>query len=233
MVTPRYAIYFAPAPDDALWSFGSRVLGYDAATGHAMAQPALAGISPERLAKVTAEPRKYGFHATLKAPFRLAPRWTVAQLEDAVRDFAQRAVALRIDGLELSAIGRFLALTPVGDTSRLANFAQSVVEAFETFRAELTEEDRRRRLAAGLTDRQQVYLDKFGYPFVGDEFRFHMTLTGALEIRERESLKSELSDLYRRSVAAGPVQIDRIALFEQPAADQAFRIRAAFRHRHI
>jgi putative phosphonate metabolism protein len=230
---PRYAIYFAPVPEDALWSFGSRVLGYDAATGRALAQPAIAGMSTERLAQVTSEPRKYGFHATLKAPFRLAPQWSVGQLEDAVRDFAERAVAPRIEGLKLSAIGRFLALTPVGDTSLLANYAQSVVEAFETFRAELTEEDRRRRLAAGLTDRQQAYLDRFGYPYVADEFRFHMTLTGALDSRDRETIALELSDLYRRSVAAGPVPIDRIALFEQPAPDHAFRIRAAFRHRGI
>jgi putative phosphonate metabolism protein len=224
----RYAIYYAPGPSSALWRFGCSIIGRDAVTGEAVVQPALRGIAAERLAELTAEPRQYGFHATLKAPFRLMARWDVRQLEDALQDFVARATPPTIDGLALTEIGSFLALTPVGDTRALANFAQSIVEAFEPFRAELTDADRKRRLASGLSDRQIGYLDKFGYPYVADEFRFHMTLTGRLPAGERATLMSDIGDFYASQVAIGPLVIGRLALFEQSQPGAPFRIRATF-----
>ena len=34
---------------------------------------------------------------------------------------------------------------------------------------------------SGLTDRQEALLTQWGYPYVMEEFRFHITLTGALD----------------------------------------------------
>ena len=62
----RYAIYFAPPPGSLFHTLGSRWLGRDAFTGEQLEQPAEPGLSA-----VTGDPRRYGFHATMKPPFAL------------------------------------------------------------------------------------------------------------------------------------------------------------------
>ena len=71
---PRYAIYYVPAPDSDLDRFGAQLLGYDAFSGEDLPLPD--GILPAApdWHDLTSDPRKYGFHATLKAPMSLAPR---------------------------------------------------------------------------------------------------------------------------------------------------------------
>ena len=80
---PRYAIYFTPPPGSDLHRFGSAVLGYDCVTGAKLTPPADIAVDAEEWRRLTEEPRRYGFHATLKAPFRLAPGTTEAGLIDA------------------------------------------------------------------------------------------------------------------------------------------------------
>jgi putative phosphonate metabolism protein len=224
---PRYAIYFAPAPDDPLWRFGSAVLGYDAALGCDVPYLPDTGFGLDEWAAWTEEPRRYGFHATLKAPFRLAPRWRPAQLVAGLQDFARRAQAPKLSGLRVAALGEFVALVPTGDTAAVANFAQSVVEAFEPFRAELTSDERQRRISSGLSDRQVQLLDRFGYPFVSEEFRFHMTLTGKLKPAHRGDVLDALTKAFARAFRPGPLFAGRLALFEQPTRRDRFRIIAA------
>ena len=117
--SPRYAIYFAPAPETALWRFGSAVIGYDAASGMDMPFLTTAGMSPAQWLALTDEPRRYGFHATLKAPFHLAPGRDEAQLLARVATVAASASAVVAQGLQVTALSRFIALTPTGDTSPL------------------------------------------------------------------------------------------------------------------
>ena len=62
----RVAVYYAPAADDPLWARGCTWLGRDPETGVELPQPDIDGIA----AQVT-EPRRYGFHATLKPPMQL------------------------------------------------------------------------------------------------------------------------------------------------------------------
>ena len=62
----RVAVYYAPLPDDPLFAASATWLGRDPESGAPAPQPDIAGI-----AEVTAEPRLYGFHATLKPPMRL------------------------------------------------------------------------------------------------------------------------------------------------------------------
>lgn len=142
-------------------------------------QPDLPGLGG-RLAEVTATPRKYGFHATLKPPFRLAEGMTVEALDDALQAFAASQAVVTVDRLAVSRIGHFLALTPQGDTGGLQGMAARCVTEFDRFRAPLTPADMERRRAAGLSPRQEVLLAEWGYPYVLDEFRFHMTLSGRL-----------------------------------------------------
>jgi putative phosphonate metabolism protein len=169
----RYAVYYAPEPGP-LAEAAARWLGWDPALGCAVMQPDL-GLD---LVRLTAEPRKYGFHGTIKPPFRLAEGHDLASLSAAVEAVAQSLPAVRFDGLQMVALAGFLALVPTGDTGRLCNLAGEVVARLDRLRAPLTAAEVARRRPERLTERQRALLNQYGYPYVMEEFRFHLTLSG-------------------------------------------------------
>lgn len=160
--------------------FGARWLGWDIDHARICDRPELAGIED-----FTMGPRKYGFHGTLMPPFRLAEGTTRAALEAAVAGIAERQSPIRLSGLELTVMGRFLALTPVGDARALQELARDIVAGLDQLRAPPTPAELARRRAAGLTFNQEANLLRWGYPYVLDEFRFHMTLTDKLTGMQR------------------------------------------------
>jgi putative phosphonate metabolism protein len=229
--TPRYAIYYTPAADSALWRFGSAVLGYDAVTGAEVPALVPPGCDTDRWPDLTEEPRRYGFHATLKAPFELATGRSEGQLRAFTHNYAAGLERVELTGLSVTALGSFVALTPSTESPALQRFAFALVQAFEPFRAPLSEADMARRLKHPLTPAQRAYLEAYGYPYVGDAFRFHMTLTGSLPIEHGPSTRNALADAYAQAVPAGPagpVAIDRIALFRQESRDSHFRLLDSF-----
>ena len=177
MSPARYAIYFAPDPASPLWGFGSAVIGYDAATGADPQQLVPPGYAAEEWLGLTAEPRRYGFHATMKAPFRLPADIDEDALVAALREFVRTEAPFTVT-LQMSVLGDFVALTPAGEAPAIAALERRVVEGFERFRAPLTEDELARRLRSPLSARQRDLLARYGYPYVHEEFRFHMTLTG-------------------------------------------------------
>ncbi len=200
----RYAVYYLP-DDKALADFGASWLGWDVVRGCEVAQPVVHGIG-----KATLTPRKYGFHGTLKPPFRLAEGKEFAGLEASVGALASGTSPVELDGLKLSRIGAFLALTPEGDTSALGRLAFACVRELDDFRRPAGTEELARRRASGLTDRQDAFLVEWGYPYVGEEFRFHLTLTGKLDPAAQtsmaEAVEAHLPPLSR------PFTIGSIAL---------------------
>lgn len=220
---PRYAIYFAAGHDSAITRFGAELLGYDAYTGDEVPFPREAlHVAPD-WRDVTADPRKYGFHGTLKAPMALAAGKTEAELAAACAAFAGKARAIPTIRPVVDSISGFIAVIPAEPVAALQDLAADCVRAFDSFRAVLTAEDRARRKPEKLSERQRDYLDRWGYPYVMEEFRFHMTLTGLLDAERRgpilEMLRARFATLQLDALA-----IDRIALFKQDDATAKFRI---------
>jgi len=220
---PRYAIYYAAAPGSELDRFGANLLGYDAWSGEDLPFPD--GVA-ERIPDwrdLTQDPRKYGFHATLKAPLTLAEDKTEAELVTACAAFADRPRTIPILKPVVDAISGFIAVIPAERSAELERLAVDCVSAFDPFRAPLTPEDRARRSPSRLTPRQCDYLDRWGYPYVMQEFRFHMTLTGRLDDTRREPI---LAMLRHRFAAIGieRLAIDAIALFRQDNTTSRFRV---------
>jgi putative phosphonate metabolism protein len=228
LTASRYALYYAPAADSALWRFGSATLGYDAITAADAPFTVPAGCDAESWPTLTAEPRRYGFHATLKAPFELAVGRQEGQLRAFAHNFASGLDAVPLNGLGVTALGSFLALTPSAESRPLQNLAFSVVQAFEPFRAPLSPADLARRLKSPLTPAHRAYLEAYGYPYVGDAFRFHMTLTGSLPAEQVLTVKQALTQAYAEHVPPAPVAIDRIALFKQDTRESRFRLLDSF-----
>ncbi len=223
----RLAVYFAPPPGSPLWTFGSRTIGYDAASGADVAQDPPSCFDAATWAAATAEPRKYGFHATLKAPFALPTDRRLDELVTALHDFAGKHSAVTIPRPVVRPLGRFVALVPDGQPADLNELAFAAVKHFEPFRVPLSAEDRARRVAsADLTTRQLDLLDAYGYPYVAEQFKFHMTLTGPLPDADRSAVVEVLA--ARHGVEApGPLIIDRIVLFGQQTREDRFRIVAS------
>jgi hypothetical protein len=226
MTAPRYAIYIAPAPDTPLWRFGSQVLGYDAATGEEMHGFKLPVYTPEAWRNATARPRLYGFHGTLKAPFRLAPDRTEAELAEALREEAARCVAFDAGPLAVTPIiqggAGFIALTLRQDCPQLNALEQAVVSGLDFFRAPPTQAEIAARQPERLSLRQRANLARWGYPFVADDYRFHMTLSGHHD--HPEMIADGLAALYVEQVGATRLVVDALVLFAQPEPGARFRI---------
>jgi putative phosphonate metabolism protein len=223
-MTPRYAIYFAPRLGEALRLVGNAWLGRDAESGALLPQPAIVGISTELLHAVTAAPRHYGLHATLKPPFRLAPRLEESELRDALASFAARRPAIQIDRMSISTIGTFLALVPASSTTAVSEIAAQCVRHFDRFRAAPLAEETAQRLAAGLTPRQQVLVAEWGYPYVLDEYRFHITLTERIADNALRQKMSDAIAVKFFGVLQEPVRIADLCLFAQTDRREPFRI---------
>lgn len=220
MTSPRYAIYFAPPPESRLWALGSRWLGRDAKTDKALPQPEVAGISQDRLRQITEAPRRYGFHATLKPPFHLAKGTSVEELISAVEKRAAsiRPFAIR---LALSVLDDFLVLTTPTPDSNVEELANSCVAALDGFRAPASADELARRQAAGLTISQQENLDRWGYPYVFEDFRFHMTLSSRLPDDECGTLLDYLREMFR-PIEGEEIPVDALSIFCQSSADASF-----------
>lgn len=219
----RFALYFTPVPGSILARFGAQVLGYDCAAGTPVARRKLDGIADEDAAAATAEPARYGFHGTLMAPFELAPGRSPAELEDAVAGFAREHSPVELGHLKVAAIGSFTALVPAGSEDAVRTLAGDCVTAFNGFRAPLSLHDRERRLTSRLSPRQVELLERWGYPYVFSEYRFHMTLTGRLPADERRRWLTALAAAFA-PLAHEPVGIDAVSLLRQDDRGARFRV---------
>lgn len=224
---PRFAIYFTPPREDELCRLGAATLGYDAFGGAALPFPDPLAVACPDWRELSEEPRKYGFHATLKAPFALADGREQGQLLESCRRFAETPREIVAITPVVRPISDFVALVPHDAAPGLTAFAQTCVEAFDAFRAPLTDNERARRNPAQLTPRQRANLEQWGYPFVEDDFRFHMTLAGRIPAARRDAIVSLLHDQFA-AFATRPLPIDRIAVFRQDTPAARFRIVASY-----
>jgi putative phosphonate metabolism protein len=224
MSEARYALYFVPPADSALYRFGASALGYDCYTARDLPSLTCEGIDAMEWLALTAEPRTYGFHATLKAPFYLHDDFAEGELITELAEFATRQATLSPFMVSLGILDGFAALTPAAPVPTLDALAAQCVRDFDRFRAPLTETERKRRLKHKLTDRQVAHLDRWGYPYVFEDFRFHMTLSGRLPSHRNKTVLDCLHDALRPRQATFDVTIDAVALLRQDNSSARFKI---------
>jgi hypothetical protein len=119
--------------------------------------------------------------------------------------------------------GNFVALVPVQDDPSVAAFAGACLKEFDRFATPLSPAEREQRKHDGLSERQLQLLNRWGDPYVLDQFRFRMNLAGPLPANEvallAELLASAFSDLARDHV-----EVDAISLLRQDNGDRRFRV---------
>ncbi|SKA36402.1 DUF1045 domain-containing protein [Consotaella salsifontis] len=215
----RASIFYTPPADHPLTRATSIWLGRDAFTG-ARTREADAAIDP-----LIVTPARYGFHATIKAPFRLAEGTTLDALDAALAEFCAGRAPFVLPRLSIRRLGGFFALVTETPPPALAALEKDVVMQFDAFRAPLTEAEIRRRRPERLTARQRDLLDRWGYPTVLEEFRFHMTLSGDVAEKNRDEAERVIRDHIGDAEGTALV-FDRLALFVEPEPDAPFTIRS-------
>ncbi|QRM32601.1 DUF1045 domain-containing protein [Microvirga sp. VF16] len=215
----RYAIYYTPARDHPLTATASSWLGRDAfapSAGSGMAALAF-----------TSEPRRYGFHATLKAPFRLRGGASVADLERALGQFAASRPPCPVGPLRIDRLGGFFALVPASSTPSLRGLAAQIVEEFDGFRAPMNASELQRRLRTPLDETETAHLVQWGYPYVRDRFRFHLTLTDRVPADDHAGIRQRLETVFQPYLSEA-YRIDTLPLFVQEHDQADFMVRSQF-----
>lgn len=215
----RHAVYFAPPAGGPLAAFGAAWLGWDASAGQDRSHPDIANL-PLSVDEITATPRPYGFHGTLKPPFRLEGE--AERLEDAIQAIAAATPAFETPRLRLSRLGGFLALVPSRQCQALADLAFACVRDLDGFRAPPSPQELAKRRAKGLTEEQERMLAAWGYPYVGPEFRFHLTLTGWFDEATAEAIRAALAP-HTAPFAQAPMPVEEICWFGE-AEDKRFHL---------
>jgi hypothetical protein len=200
-MSERFAIYFAPE------------------RGSLLDERAEAWLVRPEIAPRAVSARRYGFHATLKAPMRLGR--SRHELEATLERFAATHAPVPLEHFDVRLLDGFLALTTEPQPKRLTDFAAEVVVAFDPFRAPLDAAERGRRLQAPLAPRQIELLDRYGYPYVLEEFRFHMTLTDRLSLGLEDEMVAEARAWFATALS-GPIALDRLVVFCEPTPGADF-----------
>jgi putative phosphonate metabolism protein len=215
----RVALYYAPQTDDPLFTASAAWLGRDPARGVSVPQPDIAGI-----AEITAEPRLYGFHATLKPPMRLAAGCAWDDVVAATDALAARILPFDLPPLSVQDLFGFLALRETVPSAPLQALADQCVERLDCFRVPPSQAELARRRRAKLSPRQDAMLVRWGYPYVFDTWFYHMTLTRRLSTDEKQMYLPAAKAWLAWAIAA-PRRVTDVCLFVQPAPSEPFVIR--------
>jgi putative phosphonate metabolism protein len=218
----RYAIYFTPAPASLLHQLASSWLGHDAYSGAPVGRPDVAGLQED-----TAEATRYGFHATLKPPFALNPGMKREELGAAVAKLAEESNMSIVPRLAIAELDGFLALVPELDCLDINRLASRCVRNLDRFRAPASGAELARRHLHGLTPRQEEYLQQWGYPFVLEEFRFHLTLSNRLDPARRKHMAAAASEHFA-PILGKPCDVDALAIFAERYAGDRFVVEERF-----
>ncbi|BAB54663.1 DUF1045 domain-containing protein [Mesorhizobium japonicum] len=220
--SPRYGIYYTPAREHPLTVAAISWLGRDAFQADATrdARPEAGGL-------ITSEPRRYGFHATLKAPFRLREDTSVEELEQALGRFAASRPPCPIGPFKIDLFGDFFALVPASPIPTLRGFAAQTVEEFDRFRAPMDGDDLERRMSRQVDEVETTNLITWGYPYVLGLFRFHMTLTDRVPRDGREAMRARLEGRFEPYLSED-YHIDAMSLFVQEHRSADFVVRSQF-----
>lgn len=192
----RYAISFTPPPFDPLTLTAASWLGRSIYSGETVEHPATRLLSLHQIAYYTAVPRRFGFQASIKTPFRLSEGSSEASLLRELMRFAGTIEPFEMPRLEIVRLGDYFGMAPVMHCDHLQFLAMAVIQAFDSFRAPLSEAEIERRSPENLSAPQFANLHRWGHPYVMDEYRFHMTLTGPVAGPDRSRVEQALHGVF-------------------------------------
>lgn len=214
----RVAVYYAPEREDSLWRLGVTWLGRDPETGEHCRQPDI----PD-LPALTTSPRRYGFHATLKAPIHLVGAFDDFLVD--ARALARRLVPCSLPALAVRNMDGFVAICPVAPSRALNAFADACVTGLDHHR-QVEDTATQTRRAQGLSASALNHLERWGYPFVLEDWRFHMTLSNG---GDAASALLAAARAHFGSALELPRSITSLSIFVETTPGEAFRLASRLR----
>jgi Protein of unknown function (DUF1045) len=214
----RVALYYAPVPDDPLWSRGNAWMGRDPATGATLAEPEVAGLHA-----ITRDAARYGFHGTLTPPMRLRDGVSFADFAVATRAVASGIPRFSLPPLAVTDLFGFLALTETEPSPSLQAYADACIAGVDHLRVPIMNEELARRRGARLAPAEDANLVRWGYPYVFATWFFHLTLTRKLSDVEQTVFRPA-AEAWFDDVTEEPRQVRDICVFVQRAPDEMFRL---------
>jgi hypothetical protein len=227
----RYAIYYAPEEGSPLDLFGQAWLGRDTRTGKRIRQPEVEGVFSQELQTIVSPAALYGFHGTLKPPFFLSdPEMKKTLIKD-IKAFAAKEMPFYLPRLVVARIGRFLVLEPERSNNQINSLAERCVQHFDSYRQPLDSKELKTKYFLGLNSNQKQNFLNWGYPYVMDEFRFHLTLTGRIiDIHLSDHLIREIQKQLT-GIDLNNIKVSSICLFIQPNKKQPFYLHSRYKFR--
>jgi hypothetical protein len=221
----RYAIHFTPSPNDPLTQVAAAWLGRDVYSGQAVEPPGTIDLGMQEISYHTALPRRYGFHGTIKAPFRLAEGHSEAALLRDLMYFSGRQDPFMLPQLVVARHDNVFSLVPERPCEVLHFFAARVVQEFDRYRAPLSEAEIERADPDRLSASQLTNLHRWGSPHVKYEIPFQMSQTGGVEAsstkRNERAERKVFEPLLTRSL-----QFSSLALFIEDEPGAPFRVQS-------
>lgn len=225
---PRYAIYYSPDAEDALTLAANEWLGRDAMAGENIKRASkISSLTDYAFDATMVNACRYGFHGTLKAPFELAEERELADLEEEVDAFASMMDPFLLPNFVIGQLGPFFALQLEEPSLQLAGFAADIVRKFDHFRAPMSNEDFERRKPEKLSINQRHNLIDWGYPYIFDDFRFHMTLSDPIENGLAGDYRIALTDHFDPHLKK-PYQFSALSIFVEPERGEPFVLHRQF-----
>lgn len=219
---PRYAVYFSPCTTSPWWAFGASWLGRDEGHNTRLAQPDIAHMAPAEFEHATEEPRRYGFHATLKAPFYLKDNMGLQELKQRLTTLAAQLQPVELGALSAVSMKDFVALVPQTMSVRLSALAEKCVTELDDLRAPLTALEIARRRVDPKDTRGQFLLNNYGYPHVLERFILHFTLSGSVSPQIADHLVRAAMNPIGQLNQSAPLVLDRLCLFVEEEQGHPF-----------
>ncbi len=217
----RYAIYYAPSENSELDLFGKCLLGWDPYKGVETTKSDLSKLpSFKKFSSLVLTPKQYGFHGTIKAPFKLKNEYTYNDLENKVREISKQIHSFYFDQLIIKKLGNFIGLIPTNNL-KVNAVSNKFVEELDYLRDELSESEIKKRKPHKLTSNQKQMLFKWGYPYVFDEFKFHLTLTSKLNVVEIDDVLRSLQNILKQ-VNLNKISFNNICIFGQKSDEKFY-----------
>ena len=220
----RYAIYYAPIENCELDVFGKCLLGWDPYKGEEITKPyPLKLPNLQKFSRFVLTPKQYGFHGTIKAPFRLKDGYTYNDLENKVGEISKQIHSFHLNKLIIKKLGYFIALIPTNNL-KVNEVSNKFVEGLDYLRDELSENEIKKRNPIKLTSRQKKMLFKWGYPYVFNEFKFHLTLTSKLNIEEIDDVFKSLQNILTQFNLI-KINFNSVCIFGQKSDEKFYFIK--------
>jgi Protein of unknown function (DUF1045) len=212
--SPRLAVYWIPRRSHPLWPAGCEWLGRDARSTEQGVPPSYAR-----------DPWRYGFHATLVAPMRLRGGKTIDDFRRRLLALARGVEPFAMPPLSVQVLGDFLALRPetaLESAHPLRELADACVSGLDALRRPPDGDDLDARLAKLADPAERVRLRRWGYPYVFERWRFHMTLSDLGHAGDR-ALREQAHCHFTEALRA-PLSCESLALFLEPSPGAALRV---------